>query len=62
MIGRIEPVLLSTIGRDTATIGGRTRNFKEVYLPRTESTKIGDIVPVEITGQDEWVLRGKLAM
>ena len=61
MFGRIEEVLLSSIGRDRDTIGGRTRNFKEVYIKKDDTLQVGNIVPVEITEQGEWVLKGRLA-
>lgn len=38
----------------------RTRNFKEVFFQKNESNKIGDIVKVNITDIDKYVLLGEL--
>lgn len=56
MIGRIEPILISGKGKDE-TLVGRTRNFKEVYIPENENIAVGDIVNVKITELDGWVLK-----
>ncbi len=47
MVGREEEILISGIGKDD-TIVGRTRNWKEVYIPLSEDVKIGNIVRVKI--------------
>ena len=56
MIGRIEKILISGKGKDE-TIVGRTRNFKEVFIPENENIKVGDLVDVKIIELDGWVLR-----
>ncbi len=47
MIGREEEVLISWKGRNDGWVG-RTRNFKEVFLPSASDVKIGQIVLVKI--------------
>ncbi len=69
MIGREEEILISGIWKDD-TWTGRTRNWKEVLIPklpldkggRSDVTpiKVGDIVRVKITESDGWVLRGEM--
>jgi hypothetical protein len=38
---------------------GRTRNFKEVFIPYTPDIKIGDIVLVKIVEGSGWALKGE---
>ena len=59
MIGRTEEILISGEGKDE-TLVGRTRNFKEVFIPFEENIKVGDIVKVKITEFDRWVLKGEI--
>lgn len=59
MVWREEEILISGYWKDE-TIVGRTRNFKEVYIPIDSSIKIGDIVTVKIETLDTWVLRWKI--
>lgn len=59
MIGREEVILVSKIDEEDGTISGRTRNFREVFLPKNEKIKLGDLVPVKIIGLDRWVLQGE---
>lgn len=54
MIGRIEEVLVSW--EKDEQLYGRTRNFKEVFFPKSEDIKISDIVKVKIVWVDDWVL------
>jgi tRNA A37 methylthiotransferase MiaB/very-short-patch-repair endonuclease len=58
MVGREEEILISWEGKDETWVG-RTRNFKEVFIPKDESIKIWDLVKVKITESDGWVLRGE---
>jgi tRNA A37 methylthiotransferase MiaB len=58
MIGREEMIMVSKIDEEDGTISGRTRNFKEVYLPKNEKIHLGDLIPVRIVELDRWVLRG----
>lgn len=58
MIGRIEEVLITWPGKDD-TLAGRTRNFKEVYIPVNPAIRPGDIVKVKILEFDRWVLKGE---
>ncbi len=58
MIGREEEILITGEWKDE-TLVGRTRNWKEVYIPMSLDIKVGDIVRVKITEGDGWVLRGK---
>lgn len=60
MIGREEVIMVSKIDEEDGTISGRTRNFKEVYLPKNESIKLGDLISVKIMEIDRWVLRGEI--
>ena len=57
MIGRQEEVLIAWIKDDC--FYGRTRNFKEVFFEKHEKNNIWDIVLVEITDLDRYVLHGK---
>ncbi len=59
MIGREEIILISKIDEEHETVSGRTRNFREVFAPKNESLRIGELIPVKITDIDRWVLRGK---
>ena len=58
MVGRTEEILISWEWKDDTWVG-RTRNFKEVFIPKTDGVKIGDIVKVRITEGDKWVLKGE---
>ncbi len=58
MVGREEEILISWEWKDE-TLVGRTRNFKEVFIPHSPDIQIGDIVRVKITEGDKWVLRGE---
>lgn len=59
MLGRIEEILISEKGKDGQFIG-RTRNFKEVHIKTIPDIKIGDMVSVNITEMDRWILRGEI--
>lgn len=56
MVGREEEILISGEGKDE-TLVGRTRNFKEVFIPKTSDIQVGDIVKVKILPGEGWVLR-----
>lgn len=56
MIGRKEEILITSGTDDSWT--GRTRNFKEVYIPKDPAISIGATVLVKITSLDGWILRG----
>ena len=58
MVGREEEILITGEWKDE-TLVGRTRNFKEVYIPIDTSIKIGDIVKVKILELSGWVLKGE---
>ena len=68
LIGREEEILISGEDGD-GNLCGRTRNFKEVYIPNTPlikggrrdfaPIKKGDLVKVKIIELDGWVLRGE---
>lgn len=58
MIGREEVILVSKID-DEGVISGRTRNFKEVFLPKNDAITLGDLIPVKIVDVDRWVLVGE---
>jgi tRNA A37 methylthiotransferase MiaB len=58
MVGREEEILISWEWKDE-TLVGRTRNFKEVFIPATPEIQVGDIVRVKITEGDKWVLKGE---
>lgn len=60
MIGREEVILVSKIDEEDGTISGRTRNFREVFLPKNEKIKLGDLIPVKIIELDRWVLKGEI--
>ncbi len=59
MIGREEVIMVSKIDEEDGTISGRTRNFKEVYLPKNEKIQLGGLISVKILELDRWVLRGE---
>lgn len=59
MIGRTEEILITGEWKDE-TIVGRTRNFKEVFIPFTPDIKSGDIVSVKIVEASGWVMKGEL--
>ena len=59
MIGLEETILVSRIDEE-GTVSGRTRNFREVFLPKKESLKLGDLIPVKILELDRWVLKGDI--
>ena len=59
MIGREEEILITGEWKDE-TLVGRTRNFKEVFIPYTPDIKIGDIVLVKIVEGSGWVLKAIL--
>lgn len=58
MVGREEEIFITGEWKDE-TLVGRTRNFKEVYIPFTPDIQIGDIVTVKIVEGSGWVLRGE---
>ncbi len=71
MVGREEEILISGEWKDETWVG-RTRNFKEVFIPKSPfvkgdgdsqgdlvSVKIWDLVKVRITEGDKWVLKGE---
>jgi len=58
ILSREETILVSKIDTEDGTISGRTRNFREVFLPKNDSLKIGDLVPIKITEINRWVLQG----
>lgn len=57
MLGRVEQVLIS--GEKDEYYFGRTRNFKEVFVKKSDLHKIGDRVMVKITEIDRYVLKGE---
>lgn len=59
LVGRSEEVLVTGKGR-TGGYVGRTRNFKEVFLPEDSNIVLGGIVEVKIEAVDGWNLRGAL--
>jgi tRNA A37 methylthiotransferase MiaB len=59
MVGRAEEILISGEGKDETWVG-RTRNWKEVFLPKSEGIKVGDLVKVKIVESDGWVLKGEM--
>ncbi len=59
MLGRREQVLIS--GQKDEQYFGRTRNFKEVFFPVDADYKIWDLVPIEITKLDRYVLQWNYA-
>ncbi len=58
MVGREEDILITWPGKDE-TLVGRTRNFKEVFIPEDSNIKTGDIVRIRITEGNGWVLKGE---
>jgi tRNA A37 methylthiotransferase MiaB len=58
MVGRTEEILISWEWKDDTWVW-RTRNWKEVFIPKTDGVKIGDLVKVRITEGDKWVLKGE---
>ncbi len=58
MVGREEEILISGEGKDDTWVG-RTRNFKEVFIPKDEDIKVWDLVKVKITESEGWVLKGE---
>lgn len=58
MVGRIEEILITGEWKDE-TLVGRTRNFKEVFIPYTTEVQTGDIVKVKIVEGSGWVLKGE---
>lgn len=59
MIGREEVIMVSKIDEEDGAISGRTRNFKEVFLPKNDTIQLWDLIPVKIIGLDRWVLKGE---
>ncbi len=57
MLGRTEVIFVTGFD-DGGNACGRTRNFKEVYFPG-ENVHIGDVVTVEITHREGWILKGQ---
>jgi tRNA A37 methylthiotransferase MiaB len=58
MLNREEQVLISR--EDEKYIYWRTRNFKEVRIPKNNSIKIWDLVKVKILRVEWWMLGGEL--
>jgi tRNA-2-methylthio-N6-dimethylallyladenosine synthase len=58
MIGQEAEILITKIDEENGNLSGRTRNFREVFAPKNESIRIGELVPVKIIDIDRWVLRG----
>jgi len=58
MLSREEVILVAKIDAEDGIISGRTRNFREVFLPQNPIIKLGDLIPVKITEIDRWILRG----
>lgn len=56
MVGREEEILISWEGKDETWVG-RTRNWKEVFIPKSENITVGDLVKVKIVESEGWVLR-----
>lgn len=59
MLGRKEEILIS--GQKDEQFFGRTRNFKEVFFDMSSNYRVGDIVKVQITELDRYVLKWKYA-
>lgn len=59
MIWQIEDVLIYWITKDNKAFW-RTRNYKEITFPITESFKIWDIVKIKIEKMNGWVLDWKI--
>ncbi len=60
MLGREEVIMVSKIDEEDGTISGRTRNFKEVFIPKNEKIQLGDLIPIKILELDRWVLKGQV--
>ncbi len=58
MVGWEEEILITGEWKDE-TLVGRTRNFKEVFIPYTPDIKSGDIMKVKIIEGSGWVLKGE---
>lgn len=59
MVGREEEILITGEWKDE-TLVGRTRNFKEVFIPYSSDIKSGDILKVKIVEGSGWVLKGEI--
>jgi tRNA-2-methylthio-N6-dimethylallyladenosine synthase len=57
MVGREEEILISGEGKDETWVG-RTRNWKEVFIPKSPEVKVGDLVKVRIVESQGWILIG----
>jgi tRNA-2-methylthio-N6-dimethylallyladenosine synthase len=58
MVGREEEILISGAGKDETWVG-RTRNWKEVFIPKSADIQVGQLVKVGITESEGWVLKGE---
>ncbi len=58
MVGSKEAILITGEWKDE-TLVGRTRNFKEVFIPYSSDIRTGDIVKVKIVEGSGWVLKGE---
>ncbi len=58
MIGKIEEVLISW--EKEAEFFGRTRNFKEIFFPKTGWVKVWDIVKVKLNELDRYVIKWEM--
>lgn len=58
MVGREEEILISGEGKDETWVG-RTRNWKEVFIPKSPNIKIGDLIKVKIIESEGWILKGE---
>lgn len=58
MLGRTEEILIIGEEKDEQLVG-RTRNFKEVYIPYDKKIQAWELVTVKITEMDRWVLKGE---
>lgn len=58
MVGRNEEILISGKGKDD-TLMGRTRNWKEVFIPKASDIQVGDLVQVKIIESEGWILKGE---
>ncbi len=56
MLDREEEILITGEWKDE-TLVGRTRNFKEVFIPFSSDIKSGDLVKVKIVEGSGWVLK-----
>ncbi len=59
MIGRQEEILISGRGKDD-TLVGRTRNWKEVFIPFDPAIRVGDLIWVNITAVEGWILQWRV--